>query len=156
MKAITTTGPKCGCGYGMNSGVMLIEQSDLDAAVAEYETELGRPLTDFERVQVTLPIKKQGAFGVNEGAIRRDQLRQATMVLSMHCNEDGSCPGRVGEVRGAEKQNEANARAKTFAQRLAHAETVLIRHGGKVRNDEPSMDLTELRAVQTIEATRLV
>lgn len=81
-----------------------------------------------------------------EDQIRRDQMRQATFVLSAHANEDGSCPGRVGEVEGTSSQNETNARAKDFAARLAHAEKVLQHHGGKIHGDEPSATLDELRA----------
>jgi hypothetical protein len=147
-KTIWTTGPKCECGYGMNQAVILPEQSDIDALRDAYVAAGMDATTALALAKVNTPNSHLVHTPERESEIRRDHLRQATMVLSMHSNEDGSCPGRVGEVPGASNQNEANARAKNFAARLAHAEKVLRRHGGKVLNDEPSMTLAELGAVR--------
>ena len=101
---------------------------------------------------IALPIKKQGAFGVSEESLRRDQLRQATFILAAHVNEDGSCPGRVGEYADAYKPE--RAQPKNFEQRLDLAEKVLARHGGKTRGDEPSMTLDEVKAEKIKEKAR--
>lgn len=156
MKTIWTTGPKCGCGYGMNRAVTLPEQADIDAQVSQMSAtmvaRLGRPLTDFETALVVAQVVASTPNGnliwsqEREDGFRRDHLRQATFVLSCHANEDGSCPGRVGEVPGVDDHKRANARAWNFAKRLRHAEKVLLNHAGKVRGDEPSMTIEELRS----------
>ena len=157
MKSTWVTGPKCVCGYGANFDVPLVEQSDIDAAVAEVEAEMGRPVTDFERAMIALPIKKQGVFGRSEEDVKRDHMRQAPFVLAAHVNEDGSCPGQPGkDGKDTSAINLASAKEKNYEQRLELAEKVTQRHGGEINpnagTETPTLD--ELKAEKTKEKAR--
>lgn len=140
MKRVSTIGPKCSCGYGMNLSERFTEQSDIDNQIASDEQELGSTLGPLDRARVAMEVRRRNGQMWTQGQedlASRNQLRQATFLLASHVESDGMC--------GGPNRNEPARAAKLdYSQRLALAEKVLLAHGGEIKNDEPSMTLEKL------------